>query len=435
MFALVDCNNFYVSCEQLFDPTLRKRPVVVLSNNDGCVVSRSAEAKAIGIPMGEPWFKIAPHAKRLNLVPRSSNYALYADLSNRVVEILRDFVPSLEVYSIDESFLDLHSAPRHPQGWVGLGKEIRERIAQWLGLPVCVGIGPTKTLAKLANHIAKAKTDLGGVCDLECLDEADRSALFRALVVDEVWGIGRRNAQKLKALGILTVEDLRRADARTLGRRFSVVMERIVLELNGLACIELEEVHPPRQQILSSRSFGAQVKELSDLREAVSSYVALAVRKLREQASVTGSISVMIRTSPFGRNGRLPVPTYAPTYTLPISPPTDDIRVLTSVAIEALKRIYRPGLVYQKAAVCFRELSPVQHVQTSLPGFGDPSRPFPEAKSKTLMATLDAINQRWGSGTVRLIPAGANDPLWHMRQEHVSQAHTTDFSAVLVVKA
>jgi DNA polymerase V len=305
VFALVDCNNFYASCEKLFNPQLTHTPVVVLSNNDGCVVARSAEVKALGIPMGVPWFKIQSEAKRHGIVAFSSNYALYADMSNRVVEILSSFSPHIEVYSIDESFLDLSGFER--VGYHVYGAEIRQRIADWLGLAVCVGIGPTKTLAKLANHCAK-KSLAGekGVCDFTTLAPDERLAIFERIAVGEVWGVGRQLTARLDAMGIRTVRQLHDADAESLRRRFSVVLERTVRELRGVSCIDLEEVVPDKQQIISSRSFGTLVYELAGLEEAVASYIARAAEKLRAQDALAGALQVAIRTNIFKPDVRCP---------------------------------------------------------------------------------------------------------------------------------
>ncbi|HLO62317.1 MAG TPA: Y-family DNA polymerase, partial [Azonexus sp.] len=296
VFALVDCNNFYASCEKLFDPALRDKPVVVLSNNDGCVVARSAEVKALGIPMGAPWFKIEQEARHRGVVAFSSNYALYADMSNRVVEVLSSFSPNIEVYSIDESFLELSGFERH--GYQDYGQAIRQQIADWLGLGVCVGIGPTKTLAKLANHCAKNKlAGDQGVCDFTAMAADHQTELLECIEVGEVWGVGRKLRGKLEAMGIRSVRQLRDADAETLRRRFSVVLERTVRELRGVSCLDLEEVVPEKQQIMSSQSFGSLVHDLADLEEAVASYVNRAAERLRAQNSLAGAVQVYVRTN------------------------------------------------------------------------------------------------------------------------------------------
>lgn len=279
MFALVDVNNFYASCEQLWEPKLRNRPVVVLSNNDGCVVARSKEAKAIGAPMGAPWFKLRDLAQQHRIIALSSNYELYASMSNRVVDVLRDFTPELEVYSIDESFLSLEGMSGISQGdLVAYGQQIQQRIAQWVGLPVCVGIGPTKTLAKFANHLAKKNASFQGVCDITVLSQAEQDRWMASNEVGEVWGVGRRISKRLGTMGINTVLDLKRADPEPIRRAFNVVLQKTVEELNGTSCLPLELMAPAKQQIMSSRSFGQSVYDLDELEEAVATYISRALK-------------------------------------------------------------------------------------------------------------------------------------------------------------
>lgn len=424
MFALVDCNNFYASCEKLFDPTLADRPLVVLSNNDGCVVARSAEAKVLGVPMGAPWFKLRQLAAQHGIVALSSNYALYADMSNRVVEVLCAFSPNLEVYSIDESFLDLSGFRDLDR--VVYGYQIRSRIAHWLGLPVCVGIAPTKTLAKLANHVAKKKPGFAGVCDLTRLAPEARAALFAQLDVGEVWGVGRQINERLAEMRIHTVLDLLRADPDWIRRRFSVVLERTVRELNGISCLALEEVAPPKQQIMASRSFGHLVHDLDELREAISSHISRAAEKLRQQQCDAGAVSVLIRTNPFKPDE----PQYQRTVTDPVSPPTSDSRGLIAAATSILTRIYRPGYAYHKAGVMLSQLAPRAHTQGELfaADVTDVDR------SQDLMTVMDAINRRWGRGTLRSSATGV-DQGWRMRRERLSPAYTTSWDELPVVRA
>jgi DNA polymerase V len=289
--ALVDCNNFYVSCERVFNLKLEGKPVVVLSNNDGCAVARSNEVKALGLKMGTPWFQMRELAQAHGIVAFSSNYALYADMSNRVMSILARYSPDQEIYSIDECFLGLEGFSH--TDLIVYGQQIRRQVKQWTGIPVCVGIAETKTLAKLANHCAKkGLAGQDGVCDFGRMHDAALSRLFSDIEVGEVWGIGRQLTKQLAGRGITNVEDLRRADAKTLRREFSVVVERTVTELNGIPCLSLEEVAPNKQQIQSSRSFGSYVYDLASLREAVASYVAIAAEKLRNQGSLSGMLQV-----------------------------------------------------------------------------------------------------------------------------------------------
>jgi len=422
VFALVDCNNFYASCEKVFDPKLTDKPIVVLSNNDGCVVARSAEVKALGIPMGVPWFKIQQEAKQYGIQAFSSNYALYADMSNRVVEVLRQFAPQLEVYSIDESFLDLSGFHRD---LIEYGQEIRQRIQQWLGLAVCVGIASTKTLAKLANHCAKkGLAGVAGVCDFTTMNHAELAQLFGRIEVGEVWGVGRKIEARLADLGITTVQQLRAADPDLIRAKFSVVLERTVRELQGQSCLALEEVAPDKQQIMCSRSFGQYVYDHAELAEVVSSYVARAAEKLRAQDSLAGALLVFIQTNPFNPKA----PQYQRSLSLPLPEATADTRVLVRWALKGLRRIYRPGFAYQKAGVLLSDLRPRTMAQASL--FADPGA----ERRQQLMTTLDDINQRWGKGTLRTAAEGRDKP-WQMKRQRLSPRYTTDWEGLPVVVA
>ncbi len=421
-FALVDVNNFYVSCERLFNPALEGKPVVVLSNNDGCVVARSAEVKALGIPMAEPWFKVKDFARRHGIVAYSSNYALYADISNRVMAVLADFSPRQEVYSIDECFLDLEGIPGdHTR----IGQDIRQRIKQWVGVPVCVGIAPTKTLAKLANYVAKKRTQYQGVCNFNSYSQSELSELLDGIEVGEVWGVGRKLDGHLQAGGIHTVRQLRDFDIQRLRSRFGVGMERMVRELRGISCIATTDVVPPRQQITSSRSFGRYVTELQELEQAVSSYMARAAEKLRRQRSVAATVYVYIRTNPHKEDE--PQHSYGITLALP-GPTADTIR-LVEAALGGLRRIYRAGFRYQKAGVTLADLGPAGIGQGEL--FGDQA--MLEAAPSRLMATLDEINLRMGFGTLRLASEGA-DQAWKMKRGNMSPAYTTDWNELRVVR-
>jgi DNA polymerase V len=425
VFALVDCNNFYASCEKLFNPKLKDRPIVVLSNNDGCVVARSAEVKALGIPMGVPWFQIQAEARQHGIVAFSSNYALYADMSNRVVEVLSAFSPGIEVYSIDESFLDLAGFER--QGYASYGAEIRQRVADWLGLAVCVGIGPSKTLSKLANHCAKKNlAGANGVCDFTVMSDEELTQLFGKIEVGEIWGVGRKISARLIEGGIQTVRQLRDADAETIRSRFSVVLERTVRELRGVSCLQLEEAVPDKQQIISSRSFSALLYDLADLEEAVASYIAKAAEKLRAQDSLAGAVQVHIRTNIF----KPEAPQYQPAITVPLPDASSDTRVLTRWALRALRRIYRPGYGYHKAGVTLLNIVPKANQQFSLfANVGSPS-----ASANKLMDTLDCINQRYGRGALRLAAEGI-DRSWQMRRGNLSPGYTTSWEGLPVVSA
>jgi DNA polymerase V len=427
VFALVDCNNFYASCEKLFDPTLKHRPVVVLSNNDGCVVARSAEAKALGIPMGAPWFQIERDARQHGVVAFSSNYALYADMSNRVVEVISGFAPEIEVYSIDESFLDLSAMASAVGDLADYGAQIRQRISDWLGLAVCVGIAPTKTLAKLANHCAKkALAGRDGICDFSKIAPHQLDCLFEQIDVGEVWGVGRKLTARLAAMHIRSVRQLRDADAETIRARFSVVLERTVRELRGEACLDLEALAPNKQQIMSSRSFGTLVYDLADLEEAVASYIARAAEKLRGQCLLAGAVHVYIRTNIF----KPEVPQYKRGVTVPLPEATDDTRVLTRWALRILRRIYRAGFGYHKAGITLMELRPRTSRQYSLFEVSTAD----EERSAQLMRVMDGINRRYGRGVLRLAAEGI-DRTCRMRRQRLSPGYTTAWEGLAVVKA
>lgn len=425
VFALVDCNNFYASCEKLFDPKLKDRPVVVLSNNDGCVVARSAEVKALGIPMGVPWFKLRDEAKRYGIIAFSSNYSLYADLSNRVVEVLSQFSPAIEVYSIDESFLELSGFER--VGYQAYGAEIRQRVADWLGLAVCVGIGPSKTLAKLANHAAKKNlAGAEGVCDFTTMSQAALDALFSHIEVGEVWGVGRKIEACLEEMGIRTVQQLRDADAELMRSKFSVVVERTVRELRGVSCLDLQEVVPEKQQIMSSRSFGQLVYDLAELEEAVASYVAKAAERLRNQDSLAVAVQVYIRTNVF----KPEAPQYQRAVTVPLPEASSDTRVLTRWALRVLRRIFQPGFGYHKAGITLMNIVPATNQQFTLFASGGAV----DARSQQLMGVLDGINGKYGRGTMRLAAEGV-EKVWQMRRSNLSPRYTTEWGSLAVVQA
>jgi len=425
--ALVDVNNFYVSCERVFRPDLEGKPVVVLSNNDGCVVARSAEVKALGVPMGLPWFQMKELAREHRILAFSSNYTLYGDLSARVMSVLGQFAPDQEVYSIDESFLDFTRQPH--LDLTTTGHCIRERVKQWVGVPVSVGIGSTKTLAKLANHVAKKRAGWNGVCDLGTLPGSDLEALLASIEVREVWGVGRKTAMKLAEQGIRSVADLRTADPRRIGERYSVVMERTVRELRGESCIDLEDDAPPRQQIIASRSFGAPVWTEAELAESLRAYMGRAAEKLRRQHSVAARVGVWLETN----RHRLQDAQYHPSATLPLPAPSEDTAVLTQAAMAVLHHLYRDGFRYVKAGVMLLELGDRGVEQGQL--FGDaPSASEPGRSA--LMATLDRINAKWGKSTLGIGSAGLQSPRrWAMKRGTMTPAYTTRWSDLAIVKA
>lgn len=420
--ALIDCNNFYVSCERVFRPGLEGRPVVVLSNNDGCAVSRSNEAKAIGVKMAEPWFKLERLARQHGIVALSSNYALYGDMSARVMSILAAYSPRQEVYSIDECFLDLDGFD--PSSLQAYGQEIRQAVKRNVGIPVCVGIAETKTLAKLANHCAKKGLEgNGGVCDFGRLDEAQCMALFARIPVGDVWGVGCKTAGKLAGIGIETVADLTRADPERIRGHFSVMLARTVQELNGIPCIELEDADRPRQQIMVSRSFGSEVTSFGDLAESVACFAARAAEKLRCDGSVAAGVCVHILTNPFKRDE----PQYQRSIVVSLARPCDDTARLVNAAIAGLKEIYRDGFRYKKSGVLLMGLQARAALQTGL--FDDAPG---QARSDSLSRVMDDINRRMGPGSIAIAASGTRQR-WAMRRESKSPNYTTDWNELLEV--
>ena len=419
LVALVDGNNFYVSCERVFDPKLDGVPVVVMGNNDGIIVSRSNEAKALGIPMGSPAFKIRDLMRRHHVRGFSSNYALYADMSQRMVETLSTFAPQIEVYSIDESFLSFDGMDHFDL--MAYGQDIRATVKQWTGVPVCVGIGPTKTLAKLANHCAKRMPEFNGVCDLS--DAMLRDRVFPSLPVDEVWGIGPSATAKLARLGIKTVADLCGINPKHARDVLTVAGERIIRELNGVACLALEQVPPSRKGIASTRSFSHPVTEFAQMSEAVASYATRAAEKLREHHLVAQHLAVFMHTNKF--NGD---PSYANSLGFYLPEATADTFELIRHALWAAKRIWRDGYRYSKAGIMLNNLVPVGRAPRSL------FSTIRAGRSARLMDALDAINGRMGSGTLHSAAIGVNAS-WKVKFGQRSPSWTTNWDEIPRVRA
>lgn len=427
MIALLDGNNFYASCERVFQPRLVGHPIVVLSNNDGCAIARSDEAKALGIPMGAPFFKIR-HLEKSGLVALSANFALYGDMSDRMMSLAAGIGHRQEVYSIDECFVDLEGIP----GDLTLrARKIRARINQWIGIPTCVGIGPTKTLAKLANHIAKSAERKPGsypaylaqVCNLGAMSDEERSVLLRATDIAEVWGVGHKLSSQLQQAGIITAYDLARADPVSIQRRWSIVLAKTVRELCGTPCLTLDDIPPDKQQIACTRSFGHTVTELDDLLEAISEFTTRAAQKLRRQRNHAGQLMAFIRTSPFRDKDAQ----YSAYRTLPLPAPSSDTGHLCEVACAIVRHIYRPGHNYAKAGVMLLELQPDTTEQLSL------TLGYEELKPRTLlMTTLDEINKRFGRDTLHLASTGTAGKArtWEMKQERKTPGYTTDWSGI-----
>ena len=428
LFALVDVNNFYVSCERVFQPKLEQVPMVVLSNNDGCAVARSAEVKALGVKMGTPWFQMQDLAKQHGITAYSSNYTLYGDMSNRVVQVLRGFTPHLEVYSIDESFLQIETVLKQYPNTIELGQSIKQKVKETTGLPVCVGIGASKTLAKLANHLAKKHPQFLGVCDVHAMSKEELYQWMSETAVDEVWGVGRRIAKKLKAQGIQSVFDLLQASPQAMRQQFGVVMERLCYELRGVSCLKLEEVAPAKQQIIASRSFGKLVTSQAELAQSVATHAARAAEKLRSQDSVTGALTVFIQTNPFKQNE----PQHHQSITVPLADATDNTLTLTSAALAGLRQIFQPNFRYKKAGVILNLISDKPTTQQSL--FDDVQV---KGKSASLMRAVDAINTRFGNAAIRSAAAGTNNTkqAWQMRSGNRSPNYTTQWDELPIARA
>ena len=419
-FALVDGNNFYCSCERVFDPRLERAPVVVLSNNDGCAIARSQEAKALGIKMGDPFFMIRDHLKSSGVRVFSSNYTLYGDMSRRVQTALQEFTAHLETYSIDESFLDLSDVAA--TNLTGFGQEIKATVRQWTGIPTCVGIGPTKTLAKLANWAAKHFPELKGVCDLS--DAHQRETILAVVPVTEVWGVGRVNAAKLAKLGIKTVAELRDADLRPIRQLMTVVGERTVQELRGVSCLALEEVEAERKGMAITRSFGHAVTEKKEMLEAVATHATRAGEKLRAKGLAAISMIVFAHTSkhngtPF-HYGSAPCEPFEA---------TNDTLELVNLAVQGVDRFWREGFRYAKCGVILPDLVRAEHRQRSLFSPSDAKR----AKRERLMAAVDAINRDMGRGTIFPAVAGT-ERSWKLRADMKSPCYTTRFADLPTVK-
>lgn len=422
MFALVDVNSFYASCETVFRPDLKGKPVVVLSNNDGCVIARSAEAKLLGVKMGDPYFKQKELFRRCGVVCFSSNYELYADMSNRVMTTLEEMSPRCEIYSIDEAFCDL-SGVRNCRVLEDFGRELQDAVYRNTRLAVGVGIGQTKTLAKLANHAAKRwQRQTGGVVDLSNVDRQRK--LMAALPVDETWGVGRRITKKLEAMGIKTVLDLADTDIRFIRKHFNVVLERTVRELRGEPCLELEEFAPVKQEIVCSRSFGERVTEYDAMRQAICSYASRAAEKLRGEHQYCRFISSFVKTSPFALNE----PYYGNSASVKLLTPTQDSRDIIAAATRCLDAIWKDGHRYQKAGVMLGDFFSQGVAQLNL--FDDNA---PRAGSEKLMEVLDQLNAKGGRGTLYFAGQGIQQQ-WAMKREMLSPRYTTRFSDLLRVK-
>lgn len=444
MLALADCNNAYCSMERCFAPHLRGKPLVVLSSNDGACIARSNEAKALGVKMAQPWFEVKHLEKSDGLIALSANFELYADMSSRMMSVLGRYAPKQEVYSIDESFLDFEGVRGD---LTAIARKMRAAVWQEVGLPTCVGLGPTKTLAKLANHVAKSAerkpgsypAHLAQVCHLGAMSREELEPILAATEVGDVWGIGPRISARLKAGCVHTVLDFIRADPASLRKEFSVVLEKTLLELRGTPCLTVEEAPAARQQIMVSRSFGSSIAHADGIVEAVSEFASRAAEKLRSQDSVAGAVNVFFHTSPFRKNDRQ----HHPQFTIPLPRPTADTRQLVAVVAAASRQLFRPGFNYVKAGVMLMDLQPADQVQAELDLFGDEpedlgGQPSPRNRPK-LMEAMDALNHRFGRNSVRIgsttvASSGSSKRSWAVRSERRTPRYTTRWDEMPVVK-
>lgn len=417
-FALVDCNNFYASCERVFNPRLAGRPVAVLSNNDGCVIARSEEVKQLGVPMGAPMHEHKATFERNGVVVLSSNYALYGDMSARVMETLRPSVTTMEVYSIDEAFLALEER----QG-VEFARELRARVRRWTGIPVSIGIGPTKTLAKIANRLSKTTPALGGVLDLGIVRNLD-DTLARIPCAD-IWGIGKRLALRLAAGGVRTARDLKHAETAWIRKTLGVVGGRIQCELQGVSCLALEEIPPPKKGIASAKSFGRPVESLEELEEALATYTARAAEKLRTGRLLATAVHVFVTTNPFSTER----PQYQAGAQMSLPAPTNHTPDLIAAALRLLRGIFQPGHHYKKTGIFLPELVAEEDRQPDL--FEDAQG---DERRRRIDTVVDTLNRRIGRNAIRYGSMGT-DPKWTMRQENRSKKFTTRWDELPEAKA
>ena len=416
-FALIDCNNFYASCERIFNPKLIGKPIVVLSNNDGCIITRSAEAKALGIKMGEPYFKIKKIIKKHNIKVFSSNYALYGDIYQRVMETLSGFSPDIEIYSIDEAFLGFDGFKNYELSTYC--KYMRQKIKKWVGIPVSIGLSETKTLAKIANHLAKKNSNYEGVCILK-----NKNSIHQALEeteINDVWGIGKRLSIFLKKYNVRTAKDFILLDRQWIRKNMGVVGEKIYFELKGISCLDLELLPSNKKSCCVSRSFSRPVEKLNDLEESISSYGARVAEKIRKEKLTTQSMSIFVLTNHFNKREKQ----YSNSIKLQLSFPTNDTMKIVKRAVEGIRHIYRSGYRYKKTGIILHELNKASEIR----GLLDIDR----GQSEFMMKTIDQINYRYGGTTIKLASEGI-EKKWSMRRNKVSQCYTTRFDELMEVR-
>ena len=415
--ALIDCNNFYASCERIFNPRLIGKPIVVLSNNDGCIITRSAEAKELGIKMGEPYFKAKKIIDKNNVRVFSSNYSLYGDISQRVMETLARFASDVEIYSIDEAFLGLNGFENYELS--KYCKYIRRTIKQWVGIPVSIGVSTTKTLSKIANNLAKKNKEYDGVCILKSWFDINEA--LKLTPIEDVWGIGRRLSVFLKKYKINTAYDFTQLDKGWIRKNMGVVGEKTFLELCGVSCIELELIPSDKKSCCVSRSFSKPVEKIDDLEESVSSYGTRVAEKIREEGLVAESMSIFVLTNYFNRKEKQ----YSNSIKLKLPYPTNNSIKIVKRALEGIRKIYREGYRYKKAGVILYGLTKAKQTRGLLD--------YDRESSDSIMNTLDRINERYGSSTIRLASEGV-DKSWRMRRESVSPCYTTRFDDLVEAK-
>ena len=415
--ALIDCNNFYASCERIFNPRLIGKPIVVLSNNDGCIITRSAEAKELGIKMGEPYFKAKKIIDKNNVRVFSSNYSLYGDISQRVMETLARFASDVEIYSIDEAFLGLNGFENYELS--KYCQYIRRTIKQWVGIPVSIGVSTTKTLSKIANNLAKKNKEYDGVCILKSWFDINEA--LKLTSIEDVWGIGRRLSVFLKKYKINTAYDFTQLDKGWIRKNMGVVGEKTFLELCGVSCIELELIPSDKKSCCVSRSFSKPVERIDDLEESVSSYGTRVAEKIREEGLVAESMSIFVLTNYFNRKEKQ----YSNSIKLQLPYPTNNSIKIVKRALEGIKKIYRQGYRYKKAGVILYGLTKAKQTRGLLD--------YDRESSDSIMNTLDRINERYGSSTIRLASEGV-DKSWSMRRESVSPCYTTRFDDLVEAK-
>ena len=417
MIALVDCNNFYTSCECVFNPLIRNKPVVVLSNNDGCIVARSDEAKALGIKMGDPAFKNRNIFEKYNVYIFSANFALYSDFSNRIMSVLAEDIPRIEIYSIDEAFMDYSGLPKPLEH----AQDIRNKIMQWIGIPVSIGISSTKTLAKIANRIAK-KEVRSNIFHLHCQDEILR--YLKKLPVSNLWGVGGQYAKKLELCGIRTAYELTQRSDSWIQRNMSIIGLKMVKELRGIPCFELETAWKRKKSICTSRTFGEEIYNFNDLAQAVSTYAFICGDKLRKQGSCAGTVTIFIHTNPFKRQCRV---NYKGVRSIRLETPTNDSLEIVSAVMAGLRSIYRNNCIYKKAGVIASDIVPKSEVQLS---FFDNIEDI--AKRHRLMKAMDAVNGKCGQMKSRLAINGF-ERKWKLKQERLSPSYTTSMNELVKV--